>query len=138
MMTDIWSKEKRSEVMAKIRSKDTKPEILLRSLLHKNGYRYRLHKKGLPGRPDIVLLKHETVIFVNGCFWHHHKGCQDGRIPKTRPEWWEAKIERNINRDKKTHRQLRALGWRVLVVWECEVKKNPERVLSRIKRLLHQ
>ena len=137
-MADIWSKEKRSEVMAKIRSKDTKPEILLRSLLHKSGFRFRLHKKGLPGSPDIVLPKHGTVIFVNGCFWHHHKGCRDGKIPKTRSEWWLAKIERNINRDKKTHRQLRALGWCVLVIWECEVKKKPHKVLSRIERLLYQ
>lgn len=137
-MADIWSKVKRSEVMAKIRSKDTTPEVLLRSLLHKSGYRFRLHKKDLPGSPDIVFPKYSTVIFVNGCFWHHHEGCRDGKIPKTRSDWWRSKLERNIKRDKKTNRLLRKLGWSVLVIWECEIKNHPDKVLSKFERLLHQ
>ena len=96
---DNWSKEKRSKVMSNIRSKDTKPEVALRSALYKHGYRYRIHYKGLPGKPDIVLPKYKTVIFVNGCFWHYHEDCIEGRIPKTNSKFWEEKLNRNIAKD---------------------------------------
>ncbi|MFD2601769.1 very short patch repair endonuclease [Flavobacterium suzhouense] len=120
---DKWSKEKRSEVMSKIRSKDTKPEKKLRSLLFSRGLRFRIHSKKLPGTPDIVLAKYKTVIFVHGCFWHYHKECRDGRIPDTNSLFWETKLSRNISRDNKNQREIVELGWKVIVVWECKIKK---------------
>jgi|ERR1035441_2122493 DNA mismatch endonuclease (patch repair protein) len=129
---DIWSKEKRSEVMSKIRSKNTKPEKLLRSLLHKSGYRFRIHKKDLPGKPDVVLTKYKTVIFVHGCFWHSHKKCQEGKIPKTNVKFWTDKLQKNILRDREHSRKLKKDGWKVITVWECELEKNPNNILKRI------
>ena len=108
---DIWTKEKRSEVMSKIRSKDTLPEIRVRKMLFARGYRYRLHVKNLPGKPDIVLPKYNAVIFVHGCFWHLHLGCRDGTIPKTRTDYWEKKLLGNKERDKKNMNELRKQGW---------------------------
>jgi DNA mismatch endonuclease (patch repair protein) len=108
-------------MMAGIRCADTKPEIFLRQLLHRSGYRFRLHRKDLPGRPDIVLLKFKTAIFVNGCFWHGHKGCKHFRLPKSRIEFWEKKIGANIERDRKKLEACRELGWNVIVVWECDL-----------------
>ena len=134
---DIWDKEKRSKVMSNIRSKDTKPEILVRKMLHSKGYRYRLHVKNLPGKPDIVLRKYNAVVFVHGCFWHLHQGCRDGTIPKTRTEYWENKLLGNKERDKKHLEALKKLGWRVLRVWECEVEKDPQMVLNKIISFLH-
>jgi DNA mismatch endonuclease (patch repair protein) len=126
---DIVSKKKRSEMMSGIGSKNTKPEIIVRKLLHSNGYRFRLHSKNLPGKPDICLPKHKSVIFVNGCFWHGHS-CPIFRVPKTRPDFWHAKIEGNRDRDKKNIEDLLELGWRVLVIWECTLRgknrANPE------------
>jgi DNA mismatch endonuclease (patch repair protein) len=121
---DIWTIEKRSEVMSRIRSKNTKPEMALRSMLHKMGYRFRLHRKNLPGCPDIVLPKYNTVIFVHGCFWHLHENCRDGTIPKTQSEKWKAKLLRNVDRDNKHKLELEELGWRVLIIWECEIEKQ--------------
>lgn len=121
---DIWSKEKRSQVMSRIRAKNTKPELVLRSTLHQLGYRFRIHKKDLPGKPDIVLPKYNTVIFVHGCFWHYHAGCREGRIPDTNTKFWREKLFKNVEKDKKHQEDCRALGWKVLVVWECEIEKN--------------
>jgi DNA mismatch endonuclease, patch repair protein len=113
-----------SERMRRIRKKDTKPELLVRRILHAMGYRYRLHQPNLPGRPDIVLARHRTAIFVHGCFWHRHD-CAGGRkLPKSKPEYWGPKLERNRLRDEVSLARLHELGWRVLVVWECETKNN--------------
>lgn len=108
--------------MSRIRSKDTKPEKIVRSLLHRMGYRFRLHRKDLPGKPDIVLPKYRTVIFVHGCFWHRHPGCKGATTPKSRTEWWQAKFDRNVTRDRAHRQELLARGWRVITVWECETK----------------
>ena len=129
---DIWSKEKRSQVMSHIRSKDTKPEMAVRSLLHRMGYRFRLHKRDLPGCPDIVLPKYKSVIFVHGCFWHLHEGCRDGTVPKTQHEKWKLKLERNVERDELHYEELQKMGWKVLVVWECEVEKQLDMVKYKI------
>ena len=137
-MADIWSKEKRSYVMSRIRSKDTSPEKKVRSLLHQMGYRFRLHVKRLPGQPDIVLPKYKKVVFVHGCFWHLHKGCRDGTIPKTQHEKWKTKLERNVERDKVHMRQLRKRGWKAIVVWECEVEKRIGRIERKITCFLTQ
>jgi DNA mismatch endonuclease (patch repair protein) len=121
---DIWSKEKRSEVMSKIRSENTKPEKILRSWFYANGLHFRIHRKDLPGKPDIVFAKYKTVIFVHGCFWHYHKDCREGRIPSTNSKFWEEKLLKNIQRDEKHQLKLKELGWKVIVVWECEINKN--------------
>jgi len=129
---DIWSKEKRSEVMSKIRGKNTKPEIILRSQLFKKGFRFRIHKKDLPGKPDIVLSKYKTVIFVHGCFWHYHKDCKEGRIPSTNSKFWKEKLLKNIDRDERYIKELQALGWNVRVIWECEIEKNLDETISKL------
>ena len=111
--------------MSRIRSKDTKPELMVRSMLHRMGYRFTVNgpkNRQLPGKPDIVLPRYKTVIFVHGCFWHAHENCKYFRLPKTRTEWWKAKLEGNALRDKKRVDELEAQGWKVLVVWECELK----------------
>lgn len=122
-MTDVHSKETRSYNMSKIKGKDTKPELLVRRFLHKHGFRYRLHVKELSGKPDIVLPKYNTVIFVHGCFWHGHAGCRYYVVPKTRTEWWLNKITSNITNDLAVKEQLTAKGWKVIDIWECELKK---------------
>jgi DNA mismatch endonuclease (patch repair protein) len=129
---DIWSEQKRSEVMRNILSKNTKPEIVLRSWLFNKGYRFRIHMKSLAGKPDIVFLKFKIVIFVHGCFWHKHQNCSDGRIPKTNINYWGSKLQKNIENDMKNEEILRKAGWDVIVVWECEIQKKPEVVLARI------
>jgi DNA mismatch endonuclease, patch repair protein len=125
-LADIWSKEKRSAVMANIRGKNTKPEITLRSYLFRAGFRFRLHDKNLPGKPDIILTKYKTVIFVHGCFWHYHKECREGRIPNTNSKFWSEKLSKNIERDTKNENLLQELGWKVFVVWECDIEKRIE------------
>lgn len=119
---DRLTPEERSELMSKIRSKDTKPELIVRKHLHALGFRYRLHPKKLPGHPDICLPKYNTVVFVHGCFWHRHEGCKIATTPKSNVEFWETKFRRNVERDLRVREQLQQLGWRVLVVWECELK----------------
>lgn len=121
---DIWDKKKRSEVMSKIRSKNTKPEILLRKALFGKGYRYRINDKRLPGKPDIVLPKYKTVIFVNGCFWHGHEECKKSILPVSNVDFWREKIHSNINRDKNNTLLLENTGWKVLTIWECELKNK--------------
>ena len=110
--------------MSRIRGKDTKPEIIVRKFLHSKGLRFRLHSKELPGKPDVVLRKYYTVIFINGCFWHGHKGCRYFILPKTRSEWWLNKIERNRENDKSTISKLRKSGWDIISIWECQLKKD--------------
>lgn len=121
-MADNLTPEKRSWNMSRIKAKDTKPEILVRSFLHKNGYRYRLHLKSLPGKPDIVLRKYKSIIFVHGCFWHQHLNCKKASIPKTNIEFWTKKFSQNIEKFKKDKLELEKLGWKVLVIWECEIE----------------
>ncbi|WP_082745538.1 very short patch repair endonuclease [Erythrobacter sp. CCH5-A1] len=121
-MADIVDPRRRSEMMAGIRGKDTKPELVVRRLLHSRGYRFRLHRKDLPGKPDIVLAKWNTVIFVHGCFWHGHTNCSLFRLPKSRTEFWEAKIATNQARDKEVKGKLSDLGWKTIEIWECSSK----------------
>ena len=121
-MTDVFTKSKRSEVMSRIKGRNTKPELAVRSLLHRLGYRFRLHKADLPGKPDIVLSRYKTVIFVHGCFWHRHKDCRFAYTPKTRVDFWLEKLESNVTRDIKVKSDLELMGWRVITVWECELR----------------
>ena len=123
-MHDRLTKERRSWNMSRIRSKNTTPEKIVRTALHRMGYRFRLHGKKLPGRPDIVLTKYKTVIFVHGCFWHRHHGCKNCTTPTTRKEWWVAKLEANVLRDLRHQQSLQQLGWKAIVVWECETKTS--------------
>ncbi len=120
--------------MSRIRGKDTAPEKRVRSLLHRLGFRFRLHGKKLPGRPDVVLVKYKTVVFIHGCFWHRHRGCKNCTTPTNRREWWLAKLNGNAARDKLHQAALRKLGWRVLVIWECETKN--QNILPRAIRRL--
>lgn len=133
---DIWSKEKRSQVMSRIRSKNTKPELLLRSALHQFGYRFRLHRNDLPGKPDIVLPKYNTVIFVHGCFWHYHEDCREGRIPDTNSKFWEEKLLKNVEKDKMNQIKCKELGWKVIVVWECEIEREIDATINKVIGLL--
>ncbi|MFA5982545.1 MAG: DNA mismatch endonuclease Vsr [Methylococcaceae bacterium] len=123
-MTDRIDAKTRSRTMAAIHSKNTKPEIWVRSTLHQQGFRFRLHNKKLPGSPDLVLPKFQAVIFINGCFWHQHVGCKTSHLPKTRPEFWARKFARNCLRDQKVLYQLKILGWRVGIIWECSLTKT--------------
>src|SRR6266571_2124689 len=120
--------------MSRIRGKNTTPEMRLRSLLHRLGYRFRLHGEKLPGRPDVVLAKFKTVIFVHGCFWHRHRGCKNCTTPTHRRSWWVKKLEGNAARDKVHQRALRKLGWRSIIVWECQTEKT--KALERLNRKL--
>jgi len=133
---DTVSKEVRSRNMSAIRSKNTNPETVVRSLLFALGYRYRLHKKDLPGKPDIILKKHNTVIFVHGCFWHQHKECKRANIPKSNKKYWIPKLERNAERDKINKRELNRLGWNVITIWECETKDSGK-ITAELKKKLN-
>ena len=137
-MRDRLTKERRSWNMSRIRGKDTTPEKRVRSLLHRMGFRFRLHVKNLPGRPDIVLPKYRAVVFVHGCFWHRHHGCKNCTTPSHRRKFWLAKLKGNTNRDELQQRALRKLGWRPIVVWECETEnpcsmENFQRKLKELK-----
>lgn len=135
IMTDVFSKSKRSSVMSKIRSKNTKPELLVRKFLFANKFRYRLHVKGMKGQPDIVLKKYRTVIFVNGCFWHGHN-CKAGLLPKSNIDYWLTKIQANIIRDKLTYESLENSGWRIIIIWECDLRKNRNDTLDKLQNEL--
>lgn len=135
---DTLSPEQRSLNMSRIRSKDTKPEMLVRRHLHALGFRFRLHSSKLPGHPDIVLPKWRTVIFVNGCFWHRHEGCKVATMPKSNVEFWQAKFERNVIRDKMEHESLVEDGWHVIVLWECEVKSRLPELADEIKNTFRE
>lgn len=132
---DVLTPEQRRRTMAAVKSKNTKPELVVRRLLHAAGYRFRLHRKDLVGKPDIVLPKYRTVVFVHGCFWHQHSACKSAARPASRQEYWEAKLDRNISRDASNRAQLEALGWQVIVVWECEIKAK-EALLQRLTSAL--
>ncbi len=138
-MSDIFTKQKRSEIMSKISGKETKPEILVRKFLFASGFRYRKNVKNLPGKPDIVLPKYKTVIFVNGCFWHGHN-CPAGKLPETRKKFWEEKINGNIERDNKNKSVLKKEGWRVITIWQCKLKNKElrKKVLSKAIKTLRR
>ena len=119
---DMYDAEARSAVMSRVRSSNTKLERRVRSLLHRLGYRFRLHRRDLPGTPDIVLPKHKAVVFVHGCFWHRHPGCKRATTPKKNRETWERKFARNVERDRRAHDELTVLGWEIVTVWECELR----------------
>lgn len=136
-MADIKSREARSYNMSRIKCKDTKPEEIVRKHLFSEGFRYRKNDKRLPGTPDIVLPKYKTVIFVNGCFWHGHKGCKYFVWPRNNANFWKQKIEANMQRDAKKHMQLREIGWNVIVIWECELRAHAkDRTLETLVKML--
>ncbi len=136
-MADKISPDRRSENMRRIRAKDMKPEMIVRRLVHGMGFRYRLHRKDLPGKPDLVFGPRRKVVFVHGCFWHQHNNpnCLDGRMPKSRVEYWEPKLRRNVERDTENCKRLKDEGWQVLTVWECECRDEPA-LIETIKRFL--
>jgi len=136
-MADVHNKRIRSYNMSRIRSKHTKPELLVRKFLHANGYRYTLHNKTLPGRPDIVLRKHKTVVLIHGCFWHGHAGCKYYVVPKTRTDWWLNKITTNKVNDAKAVKSLKKEGWKIITIWECDLKpgKSEKTLASLLKKL---
>ena len=134
-LTDVFAPKKRHTIMSSIRVKDTGPEIVVRKLLHSLGYRFRLHAKKLPGKPDIVLHRHRKVVFVNGCFWHGHRNCSRASLPKTNTDFWQAKISKNSLRDRRVLRQLRSAGWSALTVWQCQIG-NHEKLRCRLTRYL--
>lgn len=134
---DIYSQKKRSEIMSKISGKDTKPEILVRKFLFSKGFRYRVNDKQYPGSPDIVLPKFKTAIFIHGCFWHGHPGCKASRLPETRKEFWEKKINDTKLRDKRKIEALKKMGWNTIVIWQCEIK-NTENRQKRLESLLEE
>lgn len=121
---DRITPDQRSYLMSQVRAKDTKPELVIRSFLHRSGFRFRLHVKSLPGTPDIVLPKYKTVIEVRGCFWHRHPGCRKATTPASNCNFWHDKFQQNVTRDAKNDSALEALGWQVIVVWECQIRKN--------------
>lgn len=131
-MVDIVDAQTRSRMMSTIRGKDTLPERRLRSALHARGFRFRVHRKDLPGRPDIVLPRYRAVIMVHGCFWHRHDGCRFATSPATRPEFWASKFDQNVDRDRRNEDALRAAGWRVRVVWECAIRTDTKAVADDI------
>ena len=135
-MADVHEPETRSYNMSRISGKDTKPEMIVRKFLHANGFRYRLHVKDLPGKPDLVLPKYNSVIFIQGCFWHVHEGCKYFKLPKTNTEFWKEKLYGNKSRDQKQIQELEDLGWNVIVVWECELK--PDKLEERLIQLIEE
>ena len=138
MGSDVHDKKTRSYNMSRIRGKDTKPELLMRSLLHRAGFRFRVNYKKLPGKPDLVLPIHKTVIFVHGCFWHRHEGCRYSTTPSTRREFWEKKFAGTVRRDKDVQVILVEMGWKVVIVGECQLNKNVEKVLQIVSDQIMQ
>ena len=137
-MTDRITPEHRSWNMSRIKGKDTKIEVKVRSWLFSKGFRFRKNDRRYPGTPDIVLPKYKTVIFINGCFWHRHEGCRYATIPKTRTEFWQEKFDRNVANDRMHKEELETMGWRVITLWECELKKNSfEETMNRLGQQLH-
>jgi len=130
---DKFTKEKRSQIMALVKNKNTKPEIFVRSLLHKSGFRFQLFRKDLPGSPDIILPKYGMVIFVHGCFWHGHK-CPRGQRPVSNRKFWNEKLDKNKFRDKKNYQKIKAIGWKVEIIWECEAIRSVKKILKKLKR----
>ena len=135
LMTDIFDGKKRSEIMSRIRGRDTEPEMIVRRIAHGLGFRFRLHRRDLPGSPDLLFPRYRAVIMVHGCFWHRHPGCKYASSPKTRVRFWEDKFEGNVVRDRRNEEALHELGWRVMVIWECETRDR-EAVAERIVEYL--
>jgi DNA mismatch endonuclease (patch repair protein) len=135
--SDRFTPEKRSEIMRQVKSSDTSPELSVRKLLHSLGFRFRLHRKDLPGKPDIVLPRYQSVIFVNGCFWHQHPRCKRAALPVANHDWWSKKLTRNAQRDRANILELKKLGWLVLTVWECEISQTV-RLRVRLSQFLRQ
>ncbi len=138
-MADIFSKAKRSEIMSRISGKETKPEILVRKFLFAQGFRYRKNDKRLPGKPDIVLPKYKTLIFVHGCFWHGHRNCKKSALPQINHEFWKDKIQKNIERDKSKQKELKKLGWKIITIWQCQIKsrESVEKTLKQtVKKII--
>ena len=136
MMADSLTPERRSWNMSRIRSRDTRPERILRSMLHRAGFRFRLHDRSLPGTPDIVMKKHRAAILVHGCYWHRHEGCRNATAPSTRTDFWLRKFDATVERDKRNLEALTVLGWKPIVVWECDLKRRPHHVMAEIKQQL--
>ena len=134
---DVLTEEQRHKNMSRIRGKDTKPEEIVRKFLFLEGFRYRKNDRRYPGKPDIVLPKYRTIVFVNGCFWHQHKNCSYASVPKTREDFWIPKLSKNVERDQENIRKLEESGWRVIVVWECEIRRKRERE-ENLKKLAKQ
>jgi DNA mismatch endonuclease (patch repair protein) len=137
-MADTLTKPQRSKLMSKVRSRDTKPEWILRCGLHRLGFRYRLKNRHLPGSPDLVFAKFHAAVFVHGCYWHRHQGCKDASTPKSNIDFWERKFAENIERDSRIIRELENLGWRILVVWECELTRKARETVHRVASWLKQ
>ena len=137
-MTDILTPEKRSWNMSRIKGKDTKIEVMTRKFLFQNGFRYRKNDKRYPGKPDIVLPKYKTIVFINGCFWHRHDNCKLATLPKTRTDYWEKKLNRNVENDKKNIKLLEDDGWRVITLWECKLKADFKGEMSKLIESLNQ
>lgn len=137
-MSDKLTPEHRSWNMSRIKGKDTKIEVIVRQYLFSKGYRFRKNDKRYPGKPDIVLPKYKTVIFVHGCFWHRHPGCKNATIPKTRTEFWNEKFEKNVRNDKIKQEQLEQMGWKVIVIWECELEKNFSQTMEAVETELQR
>jgi DNA mismatch endonuclease (patch repair protein) len=136
-MADVHTSEQRSYNMSRIKSRDTKPEMLVRKFLHANRFRYKLHDRSLSGKPDIVLPKYKTVIFIHGCFWHAHKNCKYFNLPKTRKDWWENKLNTNVLNDAKAIKALKKDGWKIITVWQCKLKKDKvEKTLEALLKKL--
>ena len=136
-MADVFSKTKRSQIMSKISGKETKPEILIRKFLFAQGFRYRKNDKRLAGKPDIVLPKYKTVVFIHGCFWHGHQGCKKSALPQTNCEFWKNKIQGNFERDKLSQKKLKKDDWKIIVIWQCQIK-NRELFEKTIKRTIQK
>lgn len=136
-MVDVYTPEKRSDIMRRVRGEDTGPERLVRRALHQMGYRYHIHDRGLPGSPDVVLQRQRAVIFIHGCFWHGHKGCKHSARPSSNVEFWKRKLDRNTQRDRENIRALRRARWKVLVIWECHAKDESS-VATALRRFLHR
>jgi len=136
-MVDVFSQGKRSWIMGRVKGRDTKPEMLVRSLVHHMGFRFRVHRRDLPGNPDVVLPRHRKVILIHGCFWHGHPGCPRSKRPTTNQTFWDRKLDGNLERDKRFLEELLRLGWKVLVIWQCETK-TPDFLAMKLERFLHE
>lgn len=133
---DKFTPKKRSEIMSRVKSKDTSPELRVRSALHRMGFRFRLHRRDLPGNPDVVLPKHGVAVFVHGCFWHQHPGCRKATIPQNNFHYWKNKLERNVRRDELAEQQLNEKGWTALTVWECEMPREEGALREKLREEL--
>ncbi len=132
---DVFDKQKRSSIMSTVKNRNTKPELIVRSMLHRMGYRFRIHRRDLPGNPDITLPKHKKIVFVHGCFWHGHKKCRRAKRPTTNQEFWNKKLNSNIKRDNKNVLELNKAGWQTLVVWSCEIK-DKDNLMQRLQNFI--